>query len=95
MKYKAIGNRVLVELEKQADNVGGIFVPDRVIKNSNIGTVIELGTGKFDKHGKLIPWIVSIGDKIIVEPTMDMITILYDDKECAIFRQEEIVGVIK
>jgi co-chaperonin GroES (HSP10) len=95
MKFKAIGNRVIVKLEKQANNVGGIFVPDRVIKNSNIGVVVELGTGKYNKNGKLIPWIVSVGDKIIVEPTLDMITVIYNEEECAIFRQEEIVGVIQ
>jgi chaperonin GroES len=95
MIYKPIGNRILVELEKQDASVGGIYVPDRVRKNSNIGKVVEVGTGKFNHKGILIPWTVEIGDTVIVEPTLDMITVQYGEKECAIFRQEEVIGVIK
>jgi len=95
MQYKPIGNRVLIELEKLDNKVGDIYVPDRVLKPSNIGLVVELGTGKFNKNGDLIPWEVKIGDRVVVEPTMDMINVQYGEKDCSIFRQDEIIGVVE
>ena len=94
MKLQPVGNRVLVKLDKMKQEVGGIFLPDFDRDKINIGTVIELGTGKINKKGKQIPFSVSVGDKVILSNTLDRITLNEEGNVYDIYRQDEVIGVI-
>ena len=93
MKIEPVGNRVLVNLKKQNSDIGGIIIPDIVEQEINIGEVLALGTGKI-VNGKQIPWEVEVGDKVILNNTLDKIKILEGGVEFCVYRQDEIVGVI-
>ena len=88
---KPIGNRVLLKMEELDDVVDGIYVPERTLKESNIGTIIELGTGRKD-----IPFPENIkkGMKVIVENTLDKIQFIGATETYFIYRTEEIIGVV-
>ena len=96
MKQIPIGNRVLIQLEKNPETLGGIYVQQEKDSGyTNIGTVFQLGTGKYDENDKLIPWKVKVGERVIVEKTPDLIMLKINNEIYHIFRQEEIIGVIK
>ena len=62
---KPIGDRILVEPEKEADIVGGIIIPDTVKKlDIQIGKVLALGTGVMTDTGKPYEFKVKVGDNI-------------------------------
>jgi co-chaperonin GroES (HSP10) len=88
---KPIGNRVLVELEKLPDVIDGIYVPDRTIAESNIGKIIELGTGEKNKP---FPDDIKVGMKCVFENNLDKISFSDNNVQYSIYRTSEILGVI-
>ena len=94
MKVKPLGDRVLVE--PQADQEmkkGGIIIPDTAKEKPQEGKVIAIGTGKRDEDGKLIPFNVKVGDKVLM-PKYGGTEIKIDDKEFQIIREDDILGII-
>ena len=66
MKLRPIRDRVVVKREKpKTVTDGGIILPERAEKQTNIGTVISIGPGGFSKNGERQPMEVVIGDKIL------------------------------
>lgn len=94
-KLKPIGNRVLVQrLEPEEKMKGGIILPDTAKKKQETATVVAIGTGKTDKNGKLIPFPVVIGNKILMEKyTGQEVTI--DGEEYIILRSDDIIAIVE
>ena len=65
LKFKPLGNKILVEPNPVADKIGRIFLPENAKEKSLEGTVITLGTGKRNKAGEHQPFEVKPGDKIL------------------------------
>ena len=95
MKYAPIGNRVLIELDKPGEIIGGIILPESARGKSNTGTVRAVGTGHIDEKGNKIFWRVKPGDKVVVEHTLDKISVHIDFGVCEIYRQNEILAIIE
>ena len=95
-KYpQPIGNRVLIKIkQKSEEKINGIYVLESESDEVKYGTVLMLGTGKFNKKGNLIPFEINIGDEIIYQQTMDFINVTLDGNVYGIVRQEEILGVV-
>lgn len=89
---KPVGNRVLVEMENLPDVVDGIYVPNRTIQESNIGTIIELGTGQKDIP---FPEDIKVGMKCVFDNTLDRIQFIGANTTYFIYRTAEIIGVFK
>ena len=67
MKIQPLGDRVLVEpVEEKEVKKGGIIIPDTAKEKPQEGKVIAVGTGKLDDNGKLIPFEVKKGDKVLM-----------------------------
>ena len=67
MKIKPLGDRVLVEPEKEGDvKKGGIIIPDTAQEKPQEGKVVALGTGKLDDNGKKIPFNVKVNDRVLM-----------------------------
>jgi chaperonin GroES len=95
MKVKPLGDRVLVEPQAEQEmKKGGIIIPDSAKEKPQQGKVIAVGTGKRDDDGKLIPFHVKVGDKVLM-PKYGGTEIKLDDKEYQIIREEDILGVIE
>ena len=92
---KPLGDRVLVQLKKDAEiSKGGIIIPDTAKEKPQEGKVIAIGTGKRDDNGKLIPFNVKAGDKVLM-PKYGGTEIKLDDVEYTIVREEDILGVLE
>ena len=90
-----MGDRVLVEPVKEDEvKKGGIIIPDTAKEKPQEGKVIAVGTGKLDDNGKMIPFNVKKGDKVLM-PKYGGTEVKIDDKEYQIIREEDILGVIE
>jgi len=84
----------LVEPLKETDvKKGGIIIPDTAKEKPQEGKVIAVGTGKRDDDGKLVPFNVKKGDRILM-PKYGGTEVKLDDKEYQIIREEDILAII-
>jgi chaperonin GroES len=95
MKVKPLGDRVLVQPKKDAEmSKGGIIIPDTAKEKPQEGKVIAVGTGKRDDDGKLLPFNVKAGDRVLM-PKYGGTEIKLDDQDYVIIREEDILGVLE
>ena len=95
MKIKPLGDRVLVEpVNEKEVNKGGIIIPDTAKEKPQEGMVIAVGTGKRDDDGKLIPFNVKKGDRVLM-PKYGGTEVKLDSKEYQIMREDDILAVIE
>ncbi len=88
-------DRVLVQKAKQeAKTASGIFLPDQAKQTIQQATVISVGVGKLLKDGTRVACAVKPGDNVII-PEFGGLRVNFDDEEYHVFRDEDIVGVIK
>ncbi len=94
MKIRPLGDRVLVEpVEDKETKKGGIIIPDSAKEKPQEGIVKAIGTGKRDEDGKLIPFNVKAGDKVLM-PKYGGTEVKIDDKQYQIVREDDILAVI-
>ena len=95
LNVKPIGDRILVEpVEEKETKKGGIIIPDTAKEKPQEGKVVALGTGKRDDDGKLIPFTVKKGDRVLISKYGGT-EIKIDGKDYLIMREEDILGVIE
>jgi len=95
MKIKPLGDRVLVEPKKEKEvTKGGIIIPDTAKEKPTEGTVVAVGTGKRDEDGKLIAFVVKVGDTVLM-PKYGGTEVKINDKEYQIMREEDILGIVE
>jgi len=95
MSVKPLGDRVLVQpVEDQEVKKGGIIIPDTAKEKPQEGKIVAVGTGKRDEHGKLIPFEVKKGDRVLISKYGGT-EIKIDGKEYLIMREDDILGVIE
>ncbi|MGB8647924.1 MAG: co-chaperone GroES [Anaerolineae bacterium] len=95
MNVKPLGDRVLVQaIEQDEVKKGGIIIPDTAKEKPQEGKVIAIGTGKRDDNGKLIPFEVKKGDRVLISKYGGT-EIKVDGKDYLIMREDDILGVIE
>ena len=62
---KPLGNRILVQRSLAKTTKGGILLPDSAQEKPRQGTVLAVGPGKADDHGKIHPLDVKVGDQVL------------------------------
>ena len=94
MKVKPLQDRILVKRVDEKETVkGGIIIPDSAKEKPQEGTVIAVGSGKLDEHGKRIPLEVKVGDKVLFGKYAGN-EIKIDDVEHVILREDDVLGII-
>lgn len=95
MNVKPLGDRVLVQPIEQAEaKKGGIIIPDTAKEKPQEGKIIALGTGKRDDDGKLVPFTVKKGDRVLISKYGGT-EIKIDGNDYLIMREEDILGVLE
>ncbi len=95
MNVKPLGDRVLVQaIEQDEVKKGGIIIPDTAKEKPQEGKVVAIGTGKRDENGKLIPFEVKKGDRVLISKYGGT-EIKIDGKDYLIMREDDILGVIE
>lgn len=94
-RFVPLMDRVLVQkMKHEAKTASGIFLPDQAKQMINQATVIAVGEGKLLKDGQRLACTVKAGDSVIV-PEFGGMNIKFDDEEYQVFRNEDIVGILK
>ena len=77
----------------QSKTASGILLPDNSSSKLNEGTVVAVGPGARDQQGKIIPLTVAVGQKVLL-PEYGQ-TIKIDNEEYHIYRENDIIGILK
>jgi chaperonin GroES len=94
VKIKPIGDRVLVEHIEEKEQVrGGIIIPDSAKEKPQEAKVIALGTGKKNDEGKVTPFEVKVGDRVLIAKYGGT-EVKLEDKKYTLVREDDILGVI-
>ena len=63
---KPLFDNVLVKpVKSEAKSAGGIILPDSAKEKPQIAEIVAIGEGARDEHGKLIPMVVKVGQKVM------------------------------
>ena len=94
VKIKPIGDRVLVEHIEEKEQVrGGIIIPDSAKEKPQEAKVIALGTGKKNEDGKVTPFEVKVGDRVLISKYGGT-EIKINDKEYKILNSDDILAIL-
>ena len=95
IKFKPVGDRVVVQpIEEQEVKKGGIIIPDTAKEKPQEGKIVALGTGKRDEAGKVIPFEVKKGDRVLYSKYGGT-EVTLDGNKYLILREDDILGVIE
>ncbi len=87
-------DRVLIRKAKPVTSIGGIVLPESAQKKMNEGFVVAVGTGARSREGQIIPLTVKEGDNVILSEYGGT-EIELDGEELHIYREDDILGVLK
>jgi chaperonin GroES len=89
-----LGDRVLVKSVDDDEQVkGGIIIPDTAKEKPQEATVVVLGTGKKDDDGNDVPFLVKVGDKILVGKYGGT-EVKLGEETYQLLREDDILGII-
>jgi len=95
LKFKPLGNRLLVEpVEQEEVTAGGIVLPETAKEKPQKGTVLAAGPGDRDDDGKRISMDVKVGD-VVLYAKYSGTEIKMDGKKLLILRESDILGILE
>jgi len=96
--FRPIGDRILVrpapEPENEQRSTSGLFIPKTAQEKPNEGTILARGDGKYFEDGRLAPWSVNVGDKIMYGKFSGS-EIKVNGEKLLIMHQDDVLGVIE
>ena len=94
VNVRPLADRVIVKpIEASESKKGGIIIPDTAKEKPQEGQVVALGTGKRDDDGKLIPFTVKKGDKVLISKYGGT-EIKIEGDMYLIMREDDILGIL-
>ena len=94
VNVRPLADRVIVKpIEASESKKGGIIIPDTAKEKPQEGEVVALGTGKRDDDGKIIPFTVKKGDKVLISKYGGT-EIKIEGDMYLIMREDDILGII-
>ena len=95
MKVRPLHDRILVKrIQEEAKTKGGLIIPDTAKEKPQEGTVIAVGKGKVDDHGKLRPLDVHKGDRVLFGKYSGTEIQVVGD-EHLIIREDDVLAVLE
>lgn len=92
---KPLGNRVLIKRSKAQTTKGGILLPDSAQEKPKEGVVVNVGPGKRDEDGRLIPMTVKAGDRVLFSSYSGTeVKNLDSEDEMLIINEDDLLGVL-
>jgi chaperonin GroES len=95
IEFIPIRDRLLVKkIEDSMKTKSGLVLSDDTKERPTKGEVLSVGEGKLNEDGKLLPMVISKGDKIVY-PKYAGHPIKLDGIEYLILDENEVLGIIK
>ena len=95
MKFRPLGDRVLVRrVEEATKTAGGIIIPDTATEKPQEGEVLAVGNGAIGDDNERVPLYVKPGDKILFGKWGGT-EVKIDGEDLLIMKESDIMGVIE
>ena len=94
IKFKPVGERVLVKPEAPADekSPSGIIIPDIARKEKpERGIIVAAGEGKRNEKGDLIPMRVKVGDRVVFAKYSEQ-EVTINEQNYFVIKESDILG---
>jgi len=94
---KPLADRVLIRVEKEVTKTaGGLFIPETVdSRDTKIGVVVSVGEGIYTNDGVKIPMQVKVGDKVMMPFAGSAQKVKLGNEDFLLFREQELLMVIR
>merc|ERR1719189_1646722 len=94
-RFVPLADRILCrKLQAEVKSAGGILLPESAKQEVNQAKVLAVGAGRRSPKGELLPMSTKVGDTVII-PRYGGTELKLDSEEYTIYRDEDIVGIIK
>ena len=95
MKFRPLGDRVLVRrVEEATKTAGGIIIPDTAAEKPQEGEILAVGPGAVGDDGKRVALDVKKGDKVLFGKWGGT-EVKIDGQDLLIMKESDIMGVIE
>ena len=95
MKFRPLGDRVLVRrVEEATKTAGGIIIPDTATEKPQEGEVLAVGNGAIGDENERVALDVKVGDKILFGKWGGS-EVKIDGEDLLIMKEGDIMGVIE
>ncbi len=95
MKFRPLGDRVLVRrVEEATKTAGGIIIPDTATEKPQEGEVLAVGNGAIGDDNERVALDVKAGDKILFGKWGGT-EVKIDGEDLLIMKESDIMGVIE
>ncbi|MEL7031688.1 MAG: co-chaperone GroES [Pseudomonadota bacterium] len=95
MKFRPLGDRVLVRrVEEATKTAGGIIIPDTAAEKPQEGEVLAVGNGAIGDDNERVPLDVKAGDKILFGKWGGT-EVKIDGEDLLIMKESDIMGIIE
>ncbi|MEO0607640.1 MAG: co-chaperone GroES [Pseudomonadota bacterium] len=95
MKFRPLGDRVLVRrVEEATQTAGGIIIPDTATEKPQEGEVLAVGNGAIGDDNERVPLDVKPGDKILFGKWGGT-EVKIDGEDLLIMKESDVMGVIE
>jgi chaperonin GroES len=89
---RPLGGRVLIELDKAAEKVGSLYLPQSAQQQTNRGTILAVGPGAI-VDGKSVPIGVKVGERVIL-PSFGGQVVKIEKNEFTVIEEAQILATI-
>jgi len=94
-KLRPLQNRLTVIKEQSEEKTsGGILLPDTAKEKPQIGIVQEVGPGKRDEKGEIVPVELKPGDKVVYAKYSGT-EIKIDGEEILVLKEDDIIAILE
>ena len=95
-QVKPLGNRVLIEREKNPAMKGKILLPETAQEKPKLGKVIAVGIGSYDKEGNVIPLSLKVGDRVLFSTYAGTEVFPEDnERDYLVVSEEDVLAIIE
>jgi chaperonin GroES len=90
---KPLGTRVAIELEKAADKIGSLYLPESAKQQTNRGTIVAVGPGAH-VDGKFVPVTLKVGQKVLL-PAYGGQVVKLNKEEYTLINEDSVLAVLE
>ena len=91
---KAVFDNIVIKNDETGDKMyGSIVIPDMGKEMPHIGTIIDVGPGRINDSGILVPTTFKVGDRVIL-PKIGPVRVEYDGVEYLVTSEKNVLALI-
>ena len=91
---KAVFDNIVIKNDETGDKMyGSIVIPDMGKEMPHIGTIIDVGPGRINDSGTLIPTTFKVGDRVIL-PKIGPVRVEFDGEEYLVTSEKNVLALI-